>query len=705
MSDKTFNLRTAAKQSPTMAKRPEKAFRLHEPIHLASSDRYNDPYDCYITARALRDKYVISLDLVHSPVATRTYSNYWIFNDMETCWTKFHAIKDIVTDLRDFIEVNGLKNVVFQSMVKHSLSAISADVENIYETSNPNARQVIDQSTRGNLIKNFPTLPFTTQSGPEDLDQVYSAVGNAPNPIPRDGIQGEAQLAFWQHERKEKGMPDVWPSPVSKFQEAAGIKPSMFKGAASEGMVKTAADEKDGAAEFVERISKSSEKAKNFGRQLAIKHYMAMTGASEDEAAAFYEGVKAACTNCELVLNLSPSAVAQFLTDGEYVPISENSELEGRFNHYALKREQVERALGCEGLAPAYASVTFLAEGDRGYGKCGMTLEDVEDKTVILCGDSFRVRNSARSDFADDPEMILYDYDDLADCKACSTICAMGVSDLAGGPAMSLSRILEAGHEYGRCEALIFKKITPDNVNRIVAATEKDARTVRKILAKIGRIVPVIESDVTPKIVSIKDEPDEINPEGAKQLHFKVGDRVALKPMASHPRMLGTIIGVADGGLTVEWDNKNRSMYDMTEALMRIMGAPTEQPALREGMVVYSLPGMDGDTAQILSGAGIDPVTLYALASHYKPAAPSIEGWTDNLIKALAHMGVNAKKVSGFTVAEDGEEAFKKRDWLESKLASGARLVLDIDPRQIVIRAGDIDDYVLPDPQPKIIIE
>lgn len=704
MSDKPFNLRTAAKQKPVQSRRPDKPFRLAEIISLSASDRYNDPYDCDITARKMRDRFVLSLNLTCAPVTNRVFSKTWIFEDMETCWSKFHIVKDIVTDIRDFIEVEGLKSVIFQYMLKHSLSAISADVENIYETSNPNARTVIDESTRGNLIKNFPTLPFMSQSGPDELDSVYSAVGNAPNPVPPDGIKGESQLAHWQHERKEKGLKDVLPSPISKFQEAAGILPSMFKGAASGGVVKTASEEKDESAEFVEKISKSSNKAKLFGKKLAIKHYMEMAGSDEAEAEAFYNGVRAACSNCNLVLNLSPSAVAQFLTEGEYVPIFENSELEGRFNHYATKREQVEKVLGCSGLSPAYASVTFLAEGDRGYGKCGLTLEDVEDSTVLLCGDSFRVRNASRPDFADDPELILYDYEDLADCKACSTICAMSVGDLAGGPALALSKVLEPGHEFGRCEALIFKKITPENVSRIVAASEKDAKTVRKILAKIGRIVPVIESDVTPKIVSIKDEDDEKNAQGVDQQHFKVGDRVALKPMASHPKMLGTIVGLSQAGLTIEWDDKNRSVYDMSEALMRVMGAPSE-PKRGNGMVVYSLPGMDGDTAQVLSGAGIDPVTLYALASHYKPASPSIGGWLDNLIKALEHMGIRAHKVSGYTVAEDGEEAFRKRDWLESKLASGARLVMDIDPRQILIKAGDLDDYVLPDPQPKIVIE
>ena len=115
---------TTAKRAPLVVKRPSTPFRLESHIELAASDKYNDSYKCQVMARKIRDRFAVTVDITHDPVTTRVYSNTWLFKEMSTCWDKFYAISDIVTDIRNFVEAEGLKNMVFSYMVKHSLVRI-----------------------------------------------------------------------------------------------------------------------------------------------------------------------------------------------------------------------------------------------------------------------------------------------------------------------------------------------------------------------------------------------------------------------------------------------------------------------------------------------------------------------------------------------------------------------------------------------------
>lgn len=705
MDEKKFNLRTAGNSMP---RRPGKSFRLEERITLAASDKYNDPYVCSVTAHKIRDRFVVSVQITHEPVQTLVYNNSWLFEDMETCWSKYHVIKNVIEDIRDFVEAEGIKNVVFQYIVKHSLSAISADIENMYETAVPSARTIVDKSSRGNLIKNFPYMPFRSQSGPDQLDQVFTSVGNAENPIPKDLIGKDEQIAPYQHQRKEHGMKDILPCPISAFQEAAGITRSMFRGAAAQGTIKTAEKDEDSdpADAFLEKVRLSTPGAIEHGKNLAMQHYVAMTNAPVEEAEAFYNAVKAACSDVRAVLNISARNLISFLATGEYTPVGESPELLSKFNHYANKREQAERALGCYGMSPVYASITMLPEGDKGYGECAVALREIADRTVLLCGDSFRVRNPSRGDYVSDPSLILYAHSEIAHCKAASIIIAMQQHDLAGGPALAMDKILSRGHEFGRCEALIFKKVTPKNVASVLADNERDAAKIRRVLCRLGTMFPVSYSRLDPKISSpsADNEPkDEPAVHSIQQRHFVIGDRVALKPMASHPKALGTIIDVVNGAVTVQWDNKTRGVYDMVEALMRLMDAPgtTTESA---GMVVYSLPGMDDESVMALSACGLDPVTIYSLASHHRPAAPNAMGWKEDLVNSLILAGVPAKLTKGYVSMPDGDLAFQQHEWIEAGLPNGARLVVDVAYTMKIV-AGDPDEYILPDPQPNIEVE
>lgn len=682
-------------------------FRLEHHITLASSDKYNDPYECEVMARQLRDRYVVAVTITHDPVTTRVYANNWIFKEMATCWDKYHTILGIVTDVRDFIEAEGLKSVVFQHMVKHALSGISADVDNIYETNLPNVRTVIDKSTRGNIIKNLPTVPFRTQSGPDQMDAVYNSVSTAENPVPRDGIEGESQFAIPQHQRQQMGLKDVVPFPISKFQQAAGLTQSMFRNASSDKQVKTA--EASGHAAFIAKVKEDVQKSIDFGKKLAIDHYMQQTGAPESEAEAFYHGVKAVASQARVVLNLSSSGLLMFVAGNEYKTMDESVDMIAKFNQFALRREQAERALGCYGLSPTYASVTMLPQGDRGYGKCSMTLENIGKDAVLVCGDSLRVRAPTRPDYVADAALVLYPFSAMADCKAASVIIGMGRHELMAGPAEALMLTMNPTKEFGRCEALVFGPVKPHNVSEIVVASPDTAKTVRKILMRMGTMMPVVTSQMTPEIIyrpadhEMRDEPPI---KQAVQKHFVVGDRVATKPSGNHGRdpVFGTIVDVSNGQVTVQWDNKQRSMFDMVEALWRIMDAP-EKHQQGSSMFIYSLPGMDDETVLALSSAGVDPVSLYSLASHHKPSAHRIEGGLSNMVRSMASLGLQAKIVEGFVPSAEGDEAFARKMWIESRLATGARLVVDLDAAAIRIKAGDADDYIVPMLVPKIEIE
>lgn len=708
MSDDIFNLKSANKSKPTLAKHPAKAFRLEDSIVLAATDKYNDQYDCIVTARKLRQRYVVSTQISVGSVQSIVYNQSWIFNDMATCWDKFHAIAATISDVRNFVEAEGLKNISFQYMVKHALSNIAADVENMYETNIPIVRHVIDESTRGMLIQNFPTMPSRTQSGPDELDDVYTSVGKAGNPVPQDGISGQSQYAIPQHRRKELGMKDVMPSPISAFQQAAGITPGMFKGAASDATIKTAAADKDEAKDFVQKVKDNSHDAIEYGKKMAISHYMNMTGADAAEAEAFYYGVKAVCSQSRVMLNLSATNLLVFMASNEYKPMFENPDLLAKFNHYAAKREQAERAIGCFGLSPTYASVTLLQEGDRGYGKCAMMLSKIEDSTVLLCGDSFRVRNPSRPDYVADASLLLYPFSALEDCKATSTILAMAKHDLAAGPATALESLLDPNKEFGRCEALIFKTVSPENVAEIVAASPDASKTIRKILMRIGRIIPVVTSSNNPEIVSPQlDRQTDDDPvvKHSQQKHFSIGDRVATKPTAQHTKVLGTVIDIAEGQVTVQWDNReDRSIFDMVEALMRLMSAPEPAP-IEKGMVVYQMPGMDEHTVLMLSATGFDPVSLYSLASHYKPAAHNAKGALEQMVDAMETLGLHGHIIKGYVPSESNDDAFENREWIEASLPTGTRLIVDIDANKIHISAGDNDDYIKPNYHSAIEIE
>lgn len=457
--------------------------------------------------------------------------------------------------------------------------------------------------------------------------------------------------------------------------------------------------------EMIEHVAGSSKQAVEFGRKAAIKHCLDEADLAEEDAERFYGMVREymASKRPSLVVNMRPEEMLAFLATGTHKAGLAGLEEEPKFNADAQKMMQVERAIGCLGLRPSYANVTPKDEGLRAYGRCSIVLSGIEGRTVLISGDSYRLRNPARQDYVPNPFDVIYKFDDMADCMAAAAICGLAKPDLVGGPDVAM-RAIEDG-EAGFCEAMIFDKIAPRSIARIVADDDANAMKIRRLLDRLNKMAPVV---VIEGGASMEDEPEDsinaVTSPGSQRL-FMAGDRVSMKPTASNPVVVGTILDISDGSMTVEWDDESRVIYDMVEAWARLMPAPTHERS-HDGEVVYSLPGMDAETVHVLSSIGIDPVSVYSLASHAMPASPKDEGWHDRLAMALESIGLKASKAHGYVADEsDPTLAFRRGAWVEARLQDGARLVVDASQGRLVVRAGDADDYVLSSPESEIVME
>lgn len=458
--------------------------------------------------------------------------------------------------------------------------------------------------------------------------------------------------------------------------------------------------------DFVKKVAASSVLARNYGQSAACAYYARVMSATKPEAEAFYDAVKGALADNKIVLNMSGVALSEFLAAGRFSPDHSRSDEDRKFNNHSHKRSQAEKAMGCNGLSPVYASLTKGTEGDRQYGDCSVVLSGLGGEAVLVSGDTARLRNPSSPDYVPDASLVLYSMDDAADCRAAAAILALPESVLLAGPLAALDAIGSAGNEYGVCEAMLFGDVSASAISQITVESEASACGFRTRLASMGKLCPVVVSSRPITIYGRSADPEGAPPRlSVPQKHFSMGDRVAMKPTASNPAVLGTIMDVSNGLVSVQWDDSQRAVYDMTEALMRVMSAP--EPAKRvDGMVSYSLPGMDDATVIALSLLGIDPVTLYSMASHAKPASPEAGWWQEPLLKSLAGMGINAYVAKGFAKNSGPDTlAFVPHKWLEARLPGGARLVMDVGDSGITIRAGDPEDYILPSPDAKIVFE
>jgi hypothetical protein len=635
-------------------------FRISEDILFSSTDRYNDAYRCLLTAMETRDKFVLSLVLTHEPSQSTVYSNYWIFNTQDRCERTFDEVSGITNNIRDFVEKEGLKTVIAQYMLRHSLSVVSADVEDIYETAIPYIRNTIDKSTRGNLLKNIPTVPFRSQVGPESLSDVFRSVGAADNPVLPDNV--ETPIAY-KHLRGEDGR-NILPSQDSDFESSNGLK----RQGLDIGKI----------TETSSVLKRSTEDSVYKGRELSVKHYMKHTGATQEESSKFYDIVREISKQAKITVSLTLDELVKFLAGGPSLPewIGFNLQHEKRLN----------RATGIDGSFSRGSLMIRPKTSANSY----VLIIDAQDDDMFYGGDIDRTWNIERSDYNPDVSGLIYDLSAMADCKASSMICSMSQTDLTAGPTAILERL--HGSDMGSCDVLISRPFAPESVSEILVANDSNAVKVRKILERMGKILPVSVVEESIK-VKVRDEEPELCKPSTPQKYFEASDRVTHKPRLNNPSF-GTVSDVDEGSVTVQWDNGDRVVLDTAEALMKLMGVNLP-PSSIEGMVVYSLPGIDESAARTLSSLGIDPVTIYSLASHAKPPQAGAKGWEDVLIGSLSRLGLRPRKAHGYLRNRDGKKAFSPRIWVEARLPSGNRLVIDMHESGPRIEAGSAIDYVL----------
>lgn len=461
------------------------------------------------------------------------------------------------------------------------------------------------------------------------------------------------------------------------------------------------------AKEFVAKVAKDSPRAVSFGREQALRHYVTIAGSSKAEAEAFYEALKEAlCRGSLMVLNAPVKTAVSMLETGGYEPILDNPSLSQKYNSYAKKREEAEKALGCTGLAPTYATVASQKEGDRGYGDCSMVLTGIKD-FVLLCGDSFRLREPSRGDYVEDASLILYDKDHEGDCRAAAAMLSLDRHDVLAGPAKAIESVLNGN--YGRCEAIIFDAVTPNNVKEAVVASKEQAGELRGALDKAERLWPlsILANGMPLKGQEAKaDEASDLDEKKYEHPHFlEPNARVAMKPMPSNPRLCGTVLSASNGSVSIEWDNGEMSIYDLVEALSRVMPAPDDEMPAKEGMLAYELAGIDEESVMMLHSAGHDPISVYGLISHHCPASSTATGWEKDLIEALEAIGISAAQVTGFRRNPSGHRlAFSPHKWIEASL-DGYRIVIDNGEGKPLVFVGDPDDYVQRSKQSDISIE
>jgi hypothetical protein len=176
-------------------------------------------------------------------------------------------------------------------------------------------------------------------------------------------------------------------------------------------------------------------------------------------------------------------------------------------------------------------------------------------------------------------------------------------------------------------------------------------------------------------------------------LFFSVGDAVAFKPSPTNPSSRGIVVNMADGKVTVEWEDANRTVFDVSEALARLMPAP-QFPVASTGDVHYSLPGMTEDSIARLGALGFDPVDIYSAASVLVPPSDDVGLDEDALSGAMNALGIDGSFVDGFSLGPSGM-AFEPSRWFEAPLPYETRFVVDISPGKVSVVVGEAPEHIL----------
>lgn len=338
-----------------------------------------------------------------------------------------------------------------------------------------------------------------------------------------------------------------------------------------------------------------------------------------------------------------------------------------------------EREIGAE---PWHVSLDQSGVGERTLGAYSLSLASLPEDAFCMIGDVGRLFDPERDDYTRNIEEVVCAASGAGVAMAYAMVSGMATADAASSPSSVLSLARE-NPARTKCRAFLTKPPRPEDVSVIVASDEDGATKARALLESIGKAVPVAVFPGRLPVREVERESAGSLPVVAELRYFEPGDRVRTKLTASIPSRKGVISDAAANRVVVEWDDaEERTAMDLVEAMASLMWEPREEPP---SPVVYSLPGMDEETCSVLASAGVDPVDLYALASHHAPSSPYSEGWQDSLIEALSSMGVDAVVVDGHAL-RDGK--FGKSKWIEGRVG-GNRLVVDLGPGRLEIRAGN----------------
>lgn len=440
--------------------------------------------------------------------------------------------------------------------------------------------------------------------------------------------------------------------------------------------------------EYINKIKENSQKSKNLLREQAIKHVANVSGSSEKDAECFFDGIKKIISEQKnnIIINSSLEDVLYFIS---------HKKLPQNYSH---RRIQIENALECRKMSPIIALLSNKEIGDRKLGCCSIILSGLQNRSIIVNGDVGRVRNPSRKDFCENPIDILLSWENADYAMASSSIMSLGIRELSGGISNAISEILDEEKEFGPCNVLIFGGIRLEDISKIIVTDDISRNSIESAIEKIDRLIPIEISTKNPIIYRPfldSEEKDSVeNNIQPKMLYFSLGDRVSFKPSQENFVLFGNIIDMSNGTICVQWDDNNRTIFDMIEALSRLMPAPEEYNTVISQRI-YSLPGMDEDTVSLLSYFGIDPVNLYSLISTF--LLPNMKSRLEEkeIINALRKIGIDGKFVNGFSIKNEHGIAYSKNRWFEAKLPYGNKLIIEFIAGKTIILAGKTNKYVL----------
>ena len=420
-----------------------------------------------------------------------------------------------------------------------------------------------------------------------------------------------------------------------------------------------------------ERIKASSQKAMLSARKTAISRFRRLSGAMEDNVTMLFDSVIATLPGPRVVINMSEGDLKAFLGGG-----APSRSLPG-WTEQRLGAFEHDLGASC----PWYGMVDSSGVGDRSLGAYSLSLASLPEGSLCLMGGIERLFDATKDDYTRDLEEVVCDSSGVKLAMAYALVDGMNQGDGLVSPDSVMEMVKDSARTS--CNVMLLEPPKPTDVSVIVAADEDSARKARSMLDSLGKVLPVEVSPGRLPMREVTRQSAGAIPVVMELRYFASGDRVVTKPMASMVLRKGVVSDASGNRVVVEWDDaEERTSMDFVEAMASLMWEPKSEPPPPS---VYSLPGMDEETCSVLVGAGVDPVDLYALASHFAPSSPKAEGWEGGMIGALASLGIKASMTSG-KASRDGK--FSRKSWIEGRVG-GSRLVIDVEPGHLEIRAGD----------------